>query len=637
MPITITFPDDSKKTFKNRTTPLEIAHSISEGLQRATVAALVNDEIVDATKQLNNDCTIRLITFKDEAGVEVFRHSSAHLLAQAIMELFPEAKLTIGPVVEDGFYYDIDHAPFTQEDLDKIEARMDEIVNRRLEVKRLEMKRTEALKLFKDNKYKTELINEISGDTVSVYQQGAFKDLCTGPHVPNTSYLKAFKLTKMAGAYWRGDAKNKQLQRIYGISFPDKKLLKEYLQRIEEALKRDHRKLGRELNLISFHDESPGAAFYHPKGAIIFNELQKFIREQYWKQGFKEVVTPLIYDRSLWEISGHWEHYKENMFTFTVDNREVSLKPMNCPSHCLMYKTDLKSYRDLPLRIADFAPLHRNELRGVLGGLTRVRKFQQDDAHIFCTLEQLESEIDNAITFAHYVYVLVFHFAYQIELSTKPEKSIGTKEQWDTAEAALKIALEKNNITYKLNPGNGAFYGPKIDLHIKDCLGRSWQLSTIQVDFQLPQRFSLTYDGDDGRKHTPVMMHRAVLGSLDRFIGVLIEHYAGKFPLWLSPVQVRILPLADRFNCYAEKINKQLQEHMIRSEVDDRSESLNKKVREAQLAQINYILVVGEKEQEENTVNIRTRDNVVHGEKKVVVFLQDVLKEIRERSMEGSK
>jgi threonyl-tRNA synthetase len=631
MSITITLPDNSKKTFKKGSTPLEVAHSISEGLMRATVAAIINNEIVDATKHLNQDCTLKLLTFKDEAGVEIFRHSSAHLLAHAVMELFPEAKLTIGPVVEEGFYYDIDHPPFTQEDLDKIEARMNDIVNRKLDVKRHELTKEEALQTFKDNKYKVELINEIPGKMVSVYQQGAFKDLCTGPHVPNTSYIKAFKITKMAGAYWRGDAKNKQLQRIYGISFPDKKQLKEYLTRIEEALKRDHRKVGRELDLISFQEESPGAAFFHPKGTVIFNELQKFIREQYWKRGFKEVVTPLVYDKSLWETSGHWAHYKDNMFTFTVDNREVSLKPMNCPSHCLIYKTDMKSYRDLPLRIADFAPLHRNELRGVLGGLTRVRKFQQDDAHIFCTLDQLDNELDDAIDFANYVYSNVFNFEYRIELSTRPENSMGTQEQWERAEAALKAALEKNQIPYKLNPGDGAFYGPKIDLHIKDCLGRSWQLSTIQVDFQLPQRFALTYEGADGKKHTPVMVHRAVLGSLDRFIGILIEQYAGKFPLWLSPVQVKVLPLADRFNQYAEKVCSQLREQMIRAEVDDRSESLNRKVREAQLAQINYILVVGEKEQKEHTVNIRTRDNVVHGEKKVDLFLNDVLKEIKER------
>ncbi|MBI5002929.1 threonine--tRNA ligase [Candidatus Woesearchaeota archaeon] len=633
MTITVTLPDNSKKTCKKGSTPLDVAHSISEGLMRATVGAVINNEIVDATKHLNHDCTLKLITFKDEAGVEIFRHSSAHLLAQAVTELFPEAKLTIGPVVEEGFYYDIDHPPFTQEDLDKIEARMTEIVNRKLEVKRLELSKEEALKMFKDNKYKVELITEIPGKTVSVYQQGEFKDLCTGPHVPNTSHIKAFKLTKMAGAYWRGDAKNKQLQRIYGISFPDKKLLKEYLAQIEEALKRDHRKVGRELDLISFQEESPGAAFFHPKGTVIFNELQKFIREQYWKRGFKEVVTPLVYDKSLWETSGHWAHYKDNMFTFTVDNKEVSLKPMNCPSHCLLYKTDMKSYRDLPLRIADFAPLHRNELRGVLGGLTRVRKFQQDDAHIFCTLDQLDHELDDAIDFANVVYTKVFNFEYRIELSTRPENSMGTAEQWERAEAALKAALEKNNIPYKLNPGDGAFYGPKIDLHIKDCIGRSWQLSTIQVDFQLPQRFGLTYEGTDGKKHTPVMVHRAVLGSLDRFIGILIEQYAGKFPLWLNPVQVKVLPLADRFNEYAEKVCSQLREQLIRAEVDDRSESLNKKVREAQLAQINYILVVGEKEQKDHTVNIRTRDNVVHGEKKVDVFLNELLKEIKERRL----
>lgn len=631
MTITVTLPDGSKKQFPKTATALDVALSIGEGLMRATVAALVDGKLIDANIPLQHDCKLKLITFKDKEGVEVFRHSSAHLLAQAVMELFPEAKLTIGPVVEEGFYYDIDHPPFTQEDLDKLEVRMNEIVNRKLSVSRTELSKEEALKLFKDNKYKIELVIDVPGDMVSVYKQGEFQDLCSGPHVPNTSYIKAFKLTKMAGAYWRGDAKNKQLQRIYGISFPDKKLLKEHLHQIEEAMKRDHRKLGKELELISFHEESPGAAFYHPKGTVLFNELQKFIREQYWKRDFHEVVTPLVYDKSLWETSGHWAHYRENMFTFSVDEREVSLKPMNCPSHCILYKTDLKSYRDLPLRIADFAPLHRNELRGVLGGLTRVRKFQQDDAHIFCMLEQLDEEINGALDFAKYVYTDVFHFEYTIELSTRPEKSMGTDDQWDRAETALKRALEKNNIPYKLNPGDGAFYGPKVDLNIKDCLGRSWQLSTIQVDFQLPQRFELTYDGEDGRKHTPVMIHRAVLGSLDRFIGILIEHYAGKFPTWLAPVQIIILPLADRFNDYGDEIRKKYHEHGIRCQLDNRSESLNRKIREAELQHIPYILVVGEKEKADATVNVRTRDNIIHGTKNISVFMDEVLKEIQER------
>ncbi|MFA6889119.1 MAG: threonine--tRNA ligase, partial [Candidatus Woesearchaeota archaeon] len=566
MTITITLPDNTKKTFKKGTTPLDIAKTISEGLARATVAAKVNDILVDATEELTKDCTLKLITFKDPEGVEVFRHSSAHLLAHAVTELYPDAKLTIGPVVEEGFYYDIDTEPLTQEDLNKIEIRMNEIVNKKIELKKCIVPKKEALKMFENNKYKLELINEIPDHTVTIYQQEEFMDLCRGPHVPNTGMLKAIKLTKIAGAYWRGDAKNKQLQRIYGISFPDKKDLKEYLHRLEEALKRDHRKLGREMDLISFHEESPGAAFFHPKGTVIFNELQKFIREEYWKRDFREVVTPLMYDKSLWQTSGHWDHYKENMFTFTVDGKEVSLKPMNCPSHCLLYKTDLKSYKDLPLRIADFAALHRNELRGVLGGLTRVRKFNQDDAHIFCALEQLDKELDDAIDFAKRVYSEIFHFEYRIELSTRPEKSMGTKEQWDKAENALKTALEKNNIPYTINAGDGAFYGPKIDLHIKDCIGRSWQLSTIQVDFQLPLRFELSYDGQDGKKHTPIMIHRAVLGTLDRFMGIIIEHYAGKFPLWLSPVQVKILPLADRFNEYADTVRKKLHNAHIRVE-----------------------------------------------------------------------
>lgn len=633
MTITITLPDGSKKQFPKEATALDVALSISEGLMRATVAAKVNDVLVDANTPLGHDCRLKLITFKDPEGKDTFWHSASHLMTQAVLRVFKDQNigLGVGFGVEDGFYQDYDMESIHPEDLEKIEAEMKKIVDEKLQITHKQIPKKQALEFYKNDPYKTELVHAVPGDTVTMYCQGEFQNLCKGPHIPNTGMLKSFKLTKVAGAYWRGDSKNKQLQRIYGISFPDKKLLKDHLHQIEEALKRDHRKLGKELDLISFHEESPGAAFYHPKGAVLFNELQKFIREQYWKRDFREVVTPLVYDKSLWETSGHWAHYRENMFTFSADDREVSLKPMNCPSHCILYKTDLKSYRDLPLRIADFAPLHRNELRGVLGGLTRVRKFQQDDAHIFCMLEQLDEEINGALDFAKYVYTDVFHFEYTIELSTRPEKSMGTDDQWDRAESALKKALEKNNIPYKLNPGDGAFYGPKVDLHIKDCLGRSWQLSTIQVDFQLPQRFELSYDGEDGRKHTPVMVHRAVLGSLDRFIGILIEHYAGKFPTWLAPVQVIILPLADRFNNYGDEVRKKYHEQGIRAQLDNRSESLNRKIREAELQHIPYILVVGEKEQADGTVNVRTRDNVVHGTKKSAAFMDEVLKEIRDR------
>jgi threonyl-tRNA synthetase len=630
MTITITLPDKSKKKVKKGSTALEVAHSISEGLMRATVAAKVDGVLVDATTKLNKDCSLQLITFNDDVGVEVFRHSSAHLLAQAVVELFPEAKITIGPAVEEGFYYDIDHAPFSESDMKKIENRMKEIVKRKLVVTRKDISKKKALELFKENLYKVEMINEMEGK-VSVYHQGEFFDLCRGPHVPNTSYLKAVKVTKIAGAYWRGNAKNKQLQRVYGTSYPDKKMLKQHLHKLEEAQKRDHRKIGKELDLISFQEESPGNVFYHPKGAVIWRELQNFIREEYWKRGFSEVVTPLMYDKSLWETSGHWEHYKEHMFCLKADGKEVSLKPMNCPSHCLIYKTSLKSYRELPLRIADFASLHRNELKGVLGGMTRVRKFNQDDAHIFCTVDQLESELTAAIDFANYVYKEVFKVEFSIELSTRPEKSMGTDAQWKKAEGALVKALKKNKVDYVVNPGDGAFYGPKIDLHMKDCLGRSWQLSTIQVDFQLPGRFGLTYEGKDGKKHAPVMIHRAVLGTIDRFMGILIEHYAGKFPLWLSPVQVRVLPLSDKFNDYAESVVKDLRSGMVRAEVDGRSESLNRKVREAQLDQVNYILVVGEKEKKGKSVNVRTRDGKVHGTLKVGKFVERVLKEIKSR------
>jgi threonyl-tRNA synthetase len=633
MTITITLPDKSKKKVKKGSTPLDVAHSISEGLMRATVAAKVDGELVDATTKLQKDCSLQLITFKDPEGKGVFWHSASHLMTQAILRVFPKQKigLGVGFDIDEGYYQDYDMKTISEEDFKKIEDEMKKIVKERLEVIPKKISKKEALKYYKDDPYKTELIGDIPGNEVTMYCQGEFENLCKGPHVPNTCMLKSFKLTKVAGAYWRGDSKNKQLQRLYGVAYPDKKELKQYVHRIEEALKRDHRKLGKELDLISFQEESPGNVFYHPKGAVIWRELQNFIREEYWKRGFNEVVTPLMYDKSLWETSGHWDHYKDHMFCLEADGKEVSLKPMNCPSHCLIYKNSLKSYRELPLRIADFATLHRNELKGVLGGMTRVRKFNQDDAHIFCTIDQLEEELTACIEFADYVYAKIFGFEFSLELSTRPEKSMGTDAQWKKAETALEKALTKNKQKYEVNPGDGAFYGPKIDLHIKDCLGRSWQLSTIQVDFQLPGRFGLTYEGKDGKKHSPVMIHRAVLGTIDRFMGILIEQYAGRFPLWLSPVQVRVLPLADRFNDYAESVVKELRDLMVRAEFDGRSESLNRKVREAQLDQVNYILVVGEKEKKDNSVSVRTREGKQQGVMSLKKFSEQVLKEIKEK------
>ncbi|MGV8162729.1 MAG: threonine--tRNA ligase [Candidatus Nanoarchaeia archaeon] len=638
--INLKFPDGTHKEYPQGTTGLDVAKSISEGLARKATCIKIGDKLLDLHATLSESGDFKVITFQDQEGKDTFRHSTAHLMAQALQRLFPEAKLTIGPVVEEGFYYDIDTPPFKPEDLEKIEEEMKKIVKEDLKIEREELSTKDALELFKNNPYKIEIIKNIEefgegktdkSDRVSIYKQGEFFDLCRGPHLPKTGMIKSFKLTKIAGAYWRGDAKNKQLQRIYGISFPDKKDLEEYLQRIEEAEKRDHRKLGRQLELYMFDDVSPGSPFFHPKGTTIYLELINFLRKEYRKRGYLEVITPLIYDKSLWETSGHWEFYKDNMFLLNVDGREFSLKPMNCPSHVLMFKANTKSYRDLPWRIADFAPLHRNELKGVLGGLTRVRKFSQDDAHIFCTDAQMENEIISLLEFTNYIYRDVFSFEYEVMLSTRPEKFMGEIELWDKAESALKNALNKSNIPFKINEGDGAFYGPKIDILIKDALGRMWQCPTIQVDFQMPLKFEATYEGDDGKKHTPVMIHRALLGSLERFIGILVEHCAGKFPLWLSPIQARILTVADRHNWYADKVYETLTDAGIRVEKNYDAETMNKKIRNAQIDQINYIIVVGDKESESNTVNVRTRDNVVHGEKDINSFVAELLEEIKNK------
>lgn len=628
--VKITFPDGSSKDFKKGVSPLEIAKSVGEKLARGALAAKVNGVLVDLDYKINENSKVQILTFEDKDGKAVFWHSTNHILAQSVKELFPKAKLGIGPAIEQGFYYDFDHEPFSEQDLEKIEKRMKDIVEQDLKSKRLELKKAEAEKMFKDEPYRLELLKDMKEGEISAYEQGKnFIDLCRGPHIPRTGLVKAFKLIRTSGAYWRGKQNNKQLQRIYGISFPDKKQLKKYLKTLEEAKKRDHRVIGRELGLFTFHKESPGSPFFHDKGTVVFNELLKFIRDEYWKRGYKEVITPLIYDKSLWEVSGHWSHYKENMFVLEMDNKKAAVKPMNCPSHCLIYKTSTKSYRDLPLRIADFSVLHRNELKGVIGGLTRVRKFQQDDAHIFCTLDQIGREVLEVIDFVNYVYRKVFKFNFNIEISTKPEKALGTKEQWDKAESALKHALEESKIDYKLNPGDGAFYGPKIDVHVLDALGRSWQAATIQLDFNLPERFKLTYEGSDGKKHVPVIIHRAVLGSIERFMGILIEHYAGKFPLWLSPVHARLITVADRFNNYAEKIKQQLMHKKIRVELDSRTESVSKKVREAQLDKVPLILTIGEKEEKSHTLAVRTLDGKIKFGMKVDEFIKKTNENIK--------
>ncbi len=605
--IKITFPDGASKKFPKSTTALEIAKTISRGLAEEAVAAKVNGQLYDLTRPIEADSSLQLLKFDVPEGKSVFWHSAAHVMAQAVTRLFPFAKLTIGPVFESGFYYDIDHEPFRPEDLEKIEGEMAKIVAEKLDIHRKVLTKEEALKLFKDNSYKVEIINEDvkAGDEISAYQQGDFIDLCHGPHVPNTSYIKAFKLTKIAGAYWRGDAKNKQLQRLYGIAFPAKKQMEDYSLMLQEAEKRDHRKLGKDLELFMFHDWSPGSAFFLPKGAIIYNELIDFIRGEYRKRGYKEVITPQLFNKALWELSGHWQHYQESMFVLKMDDDDCSLKPMNCPSHVLIFKSRTRSYRELPLRMADFCVLYRNELKGVLGGLTRARKFSQDDAHIFCTPEQVPKELDDLFKFVKFIYSEVFNFEFKVYLSTRPDKFMGEISVWDNAERMLQEALKNNNISYEIKPKEGAFYAPKIDIDVKDALGRSWQLGTLQLDFQMPIKMEAEYEGQDGKRHPAVMIHRAILGSLERFIGVLTEHYAGKFPLWLSPVQVRILTVADRFNGYANQLQQKYLDAGIRVEVDDKAESVPYKVREAELDKVNYILVVGEKEVAAGTVTVR--------------------------------
>lgn len=570
------------------------------------------------------------IDFNTKEGKEIFWHSTSHLLAHAVKRLFPEALPTIGPAIETGFYYDFDFRPFTPEDINKIEAEMKKIVKERIKIEKVELTKEEATKIFSDNPYKIELIREMEGK-ITAYKQGDFIDLCKGPHVDSTEELKAFKLTKISGAYWKGDARNKQLQRIYGISFPEEKQLKDYLNQVEEAEKRDHRKIGKELDLYSFHEEAPGMAFFHPKGMIIWNTLIEFWREQHRKAGYVEIKTPIILNKKLWLQSGHWEHYKENMYFTKIDNNDYAVKPMNCPGGIIVYKSNNHSYRDFPMRVAEIGLVHRHELSGVLSGLFRVRCFHQDDAHIFCTEEQLEQEIKNVVNLVDYFYRQVFKFDYHVELSTKPEKAMGSEKLWELAENILKRVLEGLNINYKINPGEGAFYGPKIDFHIRDAIGRTWQCATCQLDFQMPERFDLCYDGADNKKHRPVMLHRVIYGSLERFIGILVEHYAGKFPLWLSPVQVILLPIADRHNDYCKKVAKKMFDLGIRVEVNDETETTPKKVRDAELQKINYILVVGDREVQNNTINVRTRDNKILGEKNVDDFITHIIEEIKNK------
>ena len=570
-----------------------------------------------------------------DAKQEKLRHSAAHILAAAIQELYPKARNTIGPPVEEGFYYDFDELEITPEDFPKIEEKIKEITKENKPFERKEVTITEAKKIFKGNKYKTELAEEFqkAGDKLTVYSCGKFVDLCRGPHMKSTGDVKAIKLTKVAGAYWRGDNRNKQLTRVYGIAFESEKELRQHLFLLEEAAKRDHRKIGQELDLFSFQECAPGMVFWHPKGTIIWNELIAYWKEEHAKAGYQEIRTPIILNKNLWLQSGHWDHFKENMYFTKIDDQDYALKPMNCPAGIKVYNNTTRSYKELPLRLAELGLVHRHELSGVLAGLLRVRAFTQDDAHIYCTPETLKEEIKGVILLTDKIYKK-FGFEYHVELSTKPENSMGDPALWAKAEKILAEAMDELNRKYKINPGDGAFYGPKLDFHLKDALGRTWQCGTLQLDFQMPIKYNLKYMGADGTQdHQPTMLHRTIYGSVERFIGVLLEHTAGKLPLWLSPVQVKILSIADRFNDYAYSVAKQMKDAGVRVIVDDGAESINKKVRTAQLEQVNYIIVVGEREVNDKTVTVRTRDdNKVLGAKKTEEFVERIVKEIKERA-----
>lgn len=575
---------------------------------KKVIAAKFNGEAMDLSRTVTSGGEVSAITIDSPEGLEILRHSTAHLMAQAVLRLYPGSHFGVGPAIKDGFYYDIDSSsPITEEDLPKIEAEMRKISGAGEKVTREDMPKAEALKFFADDPYKTELITEIDAPTVSVYKQGEYADLCRGPHVPDAAKLHNFKLLSIAGAYWRGDEHNKMLTRIYGTAFATPDELKEYLRRMEEAKLRDHRKLGKDLDLFSLHEEGPGFPFFHPKGMAIMNTLIDFWRREHVRRGYTEIKTPQILDRDLWIRSGHWDHYRENMYTTEIDDKTFAIKPMNCPGSILVYKTQLRSYRDLPMRLAELGCVHRHEKSGVLHGLMRVRCFTQDDSHTYITPEQIKDEVTAIMELDKFVYTDVFGFKYTVELSTRPDDSMGTDEQWEAAESALRDALESTGTPYTINPGDGAFYGPKIDFHLEDCLGRTWQCGTIQLDFQMPGRFDVTYRGDDGAEHTPVMIHRVVFGSIERFMGILIEHYAGAFPYWLAPVQVKIVPIAADHVDYARELYTKFIEWGIRPEIDTRDEKLGRKIRDAQMQKVPYMLVVGNKEKESGTVGVRER------------------------------
>ena len=630
----ITLKDGSTKEYAEAKSVIDIASDISEGLARVACAGEVDGEVVDLRTVVDKDCELNILTFDSEGGKGAFRHTTSHIMAQAIKRLYPNVKLAIGPSIDDGFYYDIDSdEPLAAEDLPKIEAEMKKIVKENLAITRFTKPRAEALEFFKEKNepYKVELIEDLPEDSeISFYQQGEFVDLCAGPHLMTTKPVKAFKLTSLAGAYWRGSEKNKMLTRIYGTSYTKKADLEEYITRMEEAKKRDHRRLGKELGLFMMKEEGPGFPFFLPKGMVLKNTLLDYWREIHNKAGYVEISTPIMLSRHLWETSGHWDHYKENMYTTVIDDTDFAIKPMNCPGGILVYKSEPRSYRDLPLRMGELGLVHRHEKSGQLHGLMRVRCFTQDDAHIFMTPEQIRDEIKGVAKLIDSVYQL-FGFKYHVELSTRPEDSMGSDEDWEMATEGLRGALDDLGLDYVVNEGDGAFYGPKIDFHLEDSIGRTWQCGTIQLDFQLPLRFDCEYIGADGEKHRPIMIHRVAFGSIERFIGILIEHFAGAFPTWLAPVQVKVLPISEKYMDYANKVMDQLKDAGIRTEIDDRAEKIGYKIREARLQKIPYMLVVGAKEEEEGKVSVRSRFLGDEGSKDLDEFISAICAEIKNR------
>ena len=633
----ITLKDGSVKQYDGAMRAADIAKDISMGLYRNACSCKINGEVKDLRTVISEDCALEILTFDDEDGKKTFNHTASHIMAQAVKRLYPDVKLTIGPAIHDGFYYDFDtQTPFSPEDLEKIEAEMKKIVKEGLSLERFELPPQDAIQLMKekDEPYKVELIEEHAGkgENISFYKQGEFTELCAGPHLMDVKPVKAFKLTNCTGAYWRGDAKNKMLCRVYGTAFPKASMLEEHMAMLEEAKKRDHRKIGKELELFTIMEEGPGFPFFLPKGMTLKNTLIDYWREIHQKAGYYEIQTPMILNRALWERSGHWDHYKQNMYTTVIDDEDYAIKPMNCPGGILVYKTKMHSYKDLPLRMGELGLVHRHELSGALHGLMRVRCFTQDDAHIFMTREQIKDEIKGVVKLIDKVYN-TFGFEYHIELSTKPDDSMGSEEDWEIATDALRDAVTELGYDFEVNEGDGAFYGPKLDFHLTDCLGRTWQCGTIQLDFQLPERFELEYIGADGNKHRPIMIHRVVFGSIERFIGILTEHFAGAFPTWLAPVQVKLLPIADRHFSYLNAVKERLERHGIRCEIDDRSEKIGFKIRSAQLEKVPYMLVAGDKDIENNTVSVRSRKDGEQGACSLDDFIEKIEKEIESRAL----